>query len=972
MSSASRASLALRTLPSAITSSSRVLVLRCGSKLQIRNFHFGTWSSYLDPEYQKEIRHRQRVLKHKYAELVNRKLFWDKPFTVYPKRVGFNSFMCSAWRSQDTRPGGRWVNVDELHTTKEKSPSDQQHAVEDAEELSFGHRLKGRVPKETATDQHLEDRFNRLMNMRKRAYHMLGQTYPDYQPFQNLSMWDREGKEANKASHQPGLDAANFSSTSKRTKAARQNESEVEPEYVIDPITNRKVFKGTPAGASGKPTDIPVKTFKGYRSQFQNMQPPTSTPPDAAVQENSTSQANHWAAVRQRLYQPEDKPDAMKTKSPSQMPNNSQAQETCHNEIPDYLQKYEAMHPYGTRRYREPKDNTDKPSHPSQDGLKRYDEKVQFYRDGLVYDPSKCAIDYSDPDQKGLKAFDEKKTQKCRETSKGECSQPGTTNASMNTPPTSQLEQNSSHMEHNEVEKINEKSDPLLKSIEEYEATVSHPLAKTIHDSQVNAQRADLTTFDMDYPSDSTREALKVHDAKKRSVASSSDKTASHSEGAVSAHTHLPQRIQPFFEHGIPQEVSASSPDSNEKIEDLESLRSSDVRTASGTQKPPHKETDVEKLARRRELEADFDKHENQAEPLDKMETMANIPGQETETSKENKLSGNYVQDFPEEFRAAWVPDGSAGNLVRKPLTQKDTEAAAQNEEKQYFDGSASRTQSSRGSGTPRIETSLDRTASRKVNQESNEVPQNTDLIENVRQIYEDAYGTIDHNHRQSSPAVKVNNEAVDEITRTPEPTLYKILAYDPTMQSISTAETTSIVSDSSSPLTPAEVLLRLSNPAKFFPHFKPLQAQGYEIVSGSGDVLVFRKVRPVDMTTSSTVSEEKPQPRDRMLRNPIDGMHAIAPTGDFASPTGFVNHDLNRGSYEPRFKSNIDVRREEPVFSGKRNWKDEDEGRSRKKGRGRKVLVGAAWVAACSYAIGVVTDYFVTGGMDGKGPRGF
>ena len=203
---------------------------------------------------------------------------------------------------------------------------------------------------------------------------------------------------------------------------------------------------------------------------------------------------------------------------------------------------------------------------------------------------------------------------------------------------------------------------------------------------------------------------------------------------------------------------------------------------------------------------------------------------------------------------------------------------------------------------------------------------------------------------------------------------MYKILAYDPTMQSISTAETTSIVTDTASALTPAEVLLRLSNPAKFFPHFKPLQEQGYEIVSGSGDVLVFRKVRRASPPTTTTQQQSDLQDYRKKVTNPVDGMQSrpVAATGNFASPTGFVNHDLPVSS-DPPFKSNIDVRREEPVFSGKSTWQEDAEGsRSKSKGKGKRLLIGAAWVAACSYAVGVVAEFFKTGGVDGKGPQGF
>jgi len=233
----------------------------------------------------------------------------------------------------------------------------------------------------------------------------------------------------------------------------------------------------------------------------------------------------------------------------------------------------------------------------------------------------------------------------------------------------------------------------------------------------------------------------------------------------------------------------------------------------------------------------------------------------------------------------------------------------------------------------------------------------------------------------------------------TPDPTVYKILAYDPTMQAINIAETTSVVPDTASALTPAEVLLRLSNPAKFFPHFAPLRAQGFEIVSGSGDVLVFRKVHdaaPEGETAwaPEPVAEPVAPPEKRTevpapaAVNPIDmtGTRSISPaSANFASPTGYVNYDAY--PFEdaedrlpppppppPRFRSNIDVRREEPVFSGPKTegWYA-DQQRHRTATRvGKKMLVGAAWVAGISYALGVVGEYFKTGGIDGAGPEGF
>ncbi|GAB1319692.1 Serine-threonine rich protein [Madurella fahalii] len=214
------------------------------------------------------------------------------------------------------------------------------------------------------------------------------------------------------------------------------------------------------------------------------------------------------------------------------------------------------------------------------------------------------------------------------------------------------------------------------------------------------------------------------------------------------------------------------------------------------------------------------------------------------------------------------------------------------------------------------------------------------------------------------------------QTTKPAEPNLYKILVYDPTMQCIEVAETTSVVPDSSSPLTPAEVLLRMSNPARFFPHFAPLQAQGFEIVSGSGDVLIFRKVReavPRAQQPEETSSVTTETVTTHTAVNPIDKtggrLDYTVAASRFASPTGFVNYDLPPPAAAPteRFESGINVRREEPVFSGRKTESGKREHRSLPK----RAVVGAAWLAGISYSLGVVGEYFRTGGTDGKGPKG-
>ncbi|CAK7236070.1 hypothetical protein SCUCBS95973_009480 [Sporothrix curviconia] len=254
------------------------------------------------------------------------------------------------------------------------------------------------------------------------------------------------------------------------------------------------------------------------------------------------------------------------------------------------------------------------------------------------------------------------------------------------------------------------------------------------------------------------------------------------------------------------------------------------------------------------------------------------------------------------------------------------------------------------------------------------------------------------------------------------EPSVYKILAYNPGMNTMDMAETSSAVPDAASPMSTSEVLLRLSNPAKFFPHFAPLRAQGFEIVSGSGDVLIFRKVRESHSTGSSGSSgnngnSSPPSGKEVQARvmpsttvNPIDmtGKKRYVPpsTANFVSPTGYVNLDLpplhenepaaksdlpppppaslaatstmpptsptylsvttssatagtattSAAAFSPKpFQSGIDVRREEPVFSG---YKTGATANREKPSVAKRMVVGATWVAGISYAIGVASEY--------------
>jgi hypothetical protein len=297
------------------------------------------------------------------------------------------------------------------------------------------------------------------------------------------------------------------------------------------------------------------------------------------------------------------------------------------------------------------------------------------------------------------------------------------------------------------------------------------------------------------------------------------------------------------------------------------------------------------------------------------------VNGKDGRDRRSGSLTGNYVRDFPEEFTKSWTTDTAQTTSSLLSPEQKVSDSTIQPALERY--------------STPK-------------------------------------------------PTSQSANTTPSKPSNSPESALYKILAWDPTMQCIKTAETTSIVPDSAAPLNPAEVLLRISNPAKFFPHFAPLQAQGFEIVSGSGDVLIFRKVReavPAGREQQQFEAESSAGGgRAAAGVNPIDmtgerrgGGYTVA-AGRFASPTGFVNYNL------PPAPATSSVNAAEAgagaAFREEGSAVGEEKGEVGKKRRGKslpkRVAVGAVWLAGLSYSLGVVSEYFKSGGVDGKGPRGF
>ena len=204
---------------------------------------------------------------------------------------------------------------------------------------------------------------------------------------------------------------------------------------------------------------------------------------------------------------------------------------------------------------------------------------------------------------------------------------------------------------------------------------------------------------------------------------------------------------------------------------------------------------------------------------------------------------------------------------------------------------------------------------------------------------------------------------SLDSSSTPPSTVLYRILAYDHSAQKVNSAKTASQASFvGEKPLTPLQALNMLDNPGKFLPHLMTLHNKGYDIVSGANNILVLKKVRDAVDTKEDYLHRP----------NPIDGTTTPeVSTGNFASPTGFVNHnpviqpeELEQQQPSPPHSTDK-VRREEDVFSGqsRRNWHDgkrmtkKDKRKARRRKTLKRMLMTGTITAAACYATGVVVE---------------
>lgn len=165
-----------------------------------------------------------------------------------------------------------------------------------------------------------------------------------------------------------------------------------------------------------------------------------------------------------------------------------------------------------------------------------------------------------------------------------------------------------------------------------------------------------------------------------------------------------------------------------------------------------------------------------------------------------------------------------------------------------------------------------------------------------------------------------------------PETTSFVILAYDHTTSSVTRATVSAPPTSIETPLPLTVALTQLTHPAKFLPHLQSLKHQGFVPVSCSNSLLILRRIGPPEQIVEQIEKGKATKGLEEFV-NPVDktaapglGKHHV-PTGDFASPTGFVNYNFHDDLGSAKRYDDVDAwgyrrvpKRVERVFSGSNN----------------------------------------------------
>ncbi|ROW13984.1 hypothetical protein VPNG_04091 [Cytospora leucostoma] len=929
---------------------------------QTRGFRFGMWFTHVDPELHHEIRRRHRIMKHKYAEQINRRLSWDKHPFAEDARHALRRMMKTYWISHDARPGGRYV--DDAEPDKQRTP--------ESSDLRPG--------------ENIEDVERGAM------YDLLF------------------GKDENQDVRKPQPGSKRRARSAKSASVSHSSYGCLErDDFVIDPITNRRVAKHPAPNTPKDSLNIPPQTSETdelgelypdlgkYKhvmdkeaAHFEDLKPPYKdldqyksviidelTSRFAEVQKAPYSDLDKYKPVIDEATSPKEDPqpkydDLGKYKAfKHDEPDGKSAGHRVESATPVTRREYQSfiervqpgdfpkstieelnkkygpaeLKQYTAVRHLEPDGNAGPTA----------EESTKNYPD--LHNYSKPFY-YNEPDGVPLPAQDEAVAEGLTKnyTDLDKYSKPFYYNEPDGKPPPS--------------------TDPpvleeFTNNTEDYADLSEYKGAHTFNEpngapapiaEEPSTQYTDLDEYSHAYRWNEPHgtPAGTAEELSKKYTNLDNYGPVKYQEPDDQLKTHAGS-VQP-----VPGDLDAPKTYYNTMSQNLESGQDADC---------------VEKSNYRKMLESLMKRHQTVSDAIDREASLAvstaKAKAQQSDVAElsGNMFTGNYVRDFPEDFEESW-PGTLSGNEAKT--------------DHQHMDGGL---EGAFGQPTvSRVQPALDRQHRGKA-PATDKFQKPADADSHVEEP-QSLKARDDNILSPSGEAVRgAFSRASSKSDSSDEARLYKILAYDPTLQEIKIAETSSFVPDTASALTPADALARLSNPARYLPYFASLEAEGYEIVSSTGDVLIFRMVR----SSSSKIDQEAPVEHQLASRdaesqafetriNPIDmtGRAKFSPaSANFASPTGYVNYEnlpemeaSNLPPPPPRIKYNIDVQREEPVFSGSKarrhDGQSDQDGKNKKHGVGKRLVVGGAWVAGISYALGVVSDYFTTGGVDGSGPKGF
>ncbi|KAJ2999182.1 hypothetical protein NUW58_g94 [Xylaria curta] len=963
-----------RTAPRLRSTLARAAASNVSRPTQIRAFRLGIWSSCFDPTYHRELRRRRRTLKSKYVDSINSRLSRHKQPLAEEPRLALKRAFAQLW-THTARDSSPWINQDELDNRK----ADLSHPSHSTP--LFNAESRNLKPLRSQPNQPTEP-------------------LPCQVPYEMKSQCEETTSEdscVGRRAKSPEPRKTNQSATS----------SMAEENYVIDPITNRKTPKRDLETGLEAQTRIFKTHSKTRWSRFVpfvplNIEPERSPvysngpPPVAELTKYAESKFDDWPTAAPRSLGDSIEPPVYSETVAYVFDNSTlKSEEYALNHLPpeDSVEEYDDLHEYRTAAPDEPlSESGDIPSHPNMTDhpVSNSDQLRNELQNYGPYIYNEYLSTHTEPEE--LKDLEHYRHHV-----------PDVPKVSTDPEELKDLEHYRNHVP--DVPKVSTDPDVAYGDLHKYKPKDFDDIPDR---DQLFGQYGDLDKYKifrlqhLDKASvlenDMVTERLKEYEAKEqdRRTLDAVD------TDAYDAPREIPKMKLPeghVFSKQYPSParaavINASSEGDGEKPHQYMNEPSKLSGSLAG-------EIDCNLQATRQSVKGG-----------------ENVGSQRIFTEGSTPNSPNHPRETCNTARRS-LPDSNHSAALGS-LHDQEPQGATTNAEKDAENPSTARETIAIKSSpdhyrnSSRLEPALNRRASTVKGRHLNRAF-GADLYSKEPQGLETSFSeecggrqtmplyTRNYGSEPGQLASRSKPEAENEAQKSPgdwsdlyyhrdpeidgipqsekpdttenqkgiqpeEPTIYKILAYDPTTQTMKIAETSSVVPDLASPLSPTEVLPRLSNPTKFFPHFAPIQAEGFDIVSGNGDVLVFRQMRPARVATQGGTN----------YVNPIDMMGrsaAIPNAATFVSPTGFVNYDMPRVEkelLELAGRSKLYNTQGEPILGRQTSSSGNKKSKKPRMNVGKRVIIGGAWVAGISYALSVVGEYFSTGGADGKGPNGF